>query len=192
MDGRQATAGRPTARALRPALTVRSATVDDAPAVADLVHRAYRADESRRGWTTEADLIGGQRTDTAMVRELVTAPGSVVLVGQEQDRLLVCCHLERRERSAYLGMFAVHPDGQGRGTGRAMLAAAEAHARRWAAEQIELTVLAQRPELIAWYERCGFALTGQEQQFPYGDPRFGLPRRDDLVLLGMSRRVGEA
>lgn len=170
---------------------LRPATVEDAEAVAALVHLAYRADESRRGWTTEADLIGGQRTDAAMVRDLVTSTAGVVLVADGTDgHLLACCHLERRPTSAYLGMFAVHPDAQGRGTGRAMLAAAEAYAEEeWGVELLELTVLSQRPELIAWYERCGFTLTGHTQAFPYGDSRFGLPRRDDLVLLGMARPV---
>ncbi|NCT91868.1 GNAT family N-acetyltransferase [Cellulomonas sp. APG4] len=169
------------------------ATVDDAPAVADLVHRAYRSDESRTGWTTEADLVGGQRVDAAMVSELVTSPTGVVLVAEDDDGLLACCHLERRDAVAYLGMFAVRPRHQGRGTGRAMLSAAEEHAARaWGAATLEISVINHRHELIAWYERCGFARTGVEHAFPYGDERYGLPQRDDLVLLEMVKRLGPA
>lgn len=168
-------------------LAPRVATVDDAEAVAALVHTAYRSDESRTGWTTEADLVGGQRVDAAMVRELVTSPTGVVLVADADDgTLLTCCHLERRDDVAYLGMFAVRPGRQGQGTGRLMLNAAEAHARdAWGARAVEISVINHRHELLAWYERCGFERTGVEHAFPYGDERYGLPRRDDLVLLEM-------
>lgn len=170
---------------------VRQADHADAEEVATLVHLAYRSEESRTGWTTEADLVGGQRTDATMVRGLVDAPGSVVLVADADDvPLVACCHLERRRAAAYLGMFAVRPGMQGRGFGRAVLDEAEAWAvRAWGVRRLEITVLDQRPELIAWYERCGFRRTGRDQPFPYGDERFGLPRRPDLVLAGMARPV---
>lgn len=178
----------------------RVATAEDAEAVADLVHAAYRSEESRQGWTTESHLVGGQRVDAAMVRALVAADDGVVLVLDEQpaepvgglapsDRLLACCHVERRPGSAYVGMFAVRPALQGRGLGRRMLAAAERQARAWDRATVELTVLDHRPELLAWYERCGFALTGVRHPFPYGDDRFGLPQRPDLALLGMIKQL---
>lgn len=166
------------------------ATTDDAAAVADLVHSAYRAQESRAGWTTEADLLGGQRVDTAMVLELVGRPDSVILIVRDPSSgtLLACCHLERRGSGAYLGMVAVRPGRQGRGLGRALLEEAQTWAgTTWGSLWWEITVLAQRPELIAWYERRGFVLTGEHQDFPYGDERYGIPRRADLVLLGMRK-----
>lgn len=168
-------------------LSPRPATGSDADAVASLVHAAYRSEESRTGWTTEADLVGGQRIDAAMVRELVASPTGVVLVGDgEAGALLSCCYLERRDDVAYLGLFAVRPGHQGQGTGRAMLTAAEAHVRgSWGSRALELSVINHRHELIAWYERCGFARTGVEHDFPYGDERFGLPRRDDIVFVEM-------
>jgi GNAT superfamily N-acetyltransferase len=175
-------------------LDVRAATVEDAEAIAALVHSAYRSEESRRGWTTEADLVGGQRADPAMIRHVVGLPDDVVLVAVADDGVpYACCHLERRDGGAYLGMFAVRPSVQGGGVGRGMLAAAERWARdHWGSGSLEITVLNHRPELMAWYERCGFRPTGEEHPFPYEDNRFGEPRRPDLVLLGMAKAIEPA
>jgi GNAT superfamily N-acetyltransferase len=174
------------------AMRARHATLDDVDAVVTLAHSAYRGETSRAGWTTEADLLDGGRTDAPMVRGLIEAECSVVLViddTSEPGALLACCHLERRPESAYLGLFAVRPGMQGRGVGTTMLAAAEALAREWGVSRLELTVLNHRPELLAWYERLGFAMTGHDTPFPYGDERFGIPRRPDLVLQGMAKRI---
>jgi hypothetical protein len=45
---------------------------------------------------------------------------------------------------------------------------------------MRMTVITIRDTLIAWYERRGYARTGELLPFPYGDQRFGLPQRDDL------------
>ena len=173
-------------------MDVRRASADDADAIVALAHSAYRGESSRAGWTTEADLLDGGRTDAPMVRELIAAEGSVILVADDDagpGALLACCHLQRRPDSAYLGLFAVRPGMQGRGVGSALLSAAEALARDWGVDRLELTVLNHRPELLAWYERLGFAMTGHDTPFPYGDERFGIPRRPDLVLQGMAKRI---
>lgn len=170
--------------------TVRVATVEDADAVTALVQSAYRGEESRAGWTTEAHLLAGQRTDPEMVRELVLAPASVILIADSDDALLACCHLKQQDDTAHLGMFAVRPGLQGRGTGRAMLRTAESYARRtWGVGTMALSVINHRHELIAWYERCGFARTGIVHKFPYGDERYGEPLRDDIVLLEMAKTL---
>ena len=185
--------GRPGRRHTSPVtIPVRTAGESDADAVAMLAQSAYRGEASRQGWTTEADLLDGQRADASMVAQLVATPGSLVLVVDDvaqPGRLLACCHLERRGEAAYLGLFAVRPDAQGQGVGTAMLAAAEAQARRWGALRLELTVLNHRPELVAWYSRCGFTITGDTVPFPYGDERYGVPRRDDLVLQVMTKAL---
>lgn len=168
---------------------LRAATAADAARVAALVHAAYRGEESRQGWTTESHLVGGQRVDATMVGELVAADDGVVLLLEDDGVLVGCCHVERRASSAYVGMFAVHPTLQGRGVGRRLLAAAEGQARGWDRATIELTVLDHRPELLAWYERCGFVLTGVRHPFPYGDERYGRPHRADLTLLAMAKQL---
>lgn len=159
----------------------RHAAAADIPAVVALVQSAYRGDSSRAGWTTEADLLDGQRIDPEGVAEAIARPGSRVLLFEQDDRLLACAHVERRGSAAYFGMFAVRPGQQGRGTGRRVLAEAERIAfRHWRVRRMTMSVIDVREDLIAWYERRGYRRTGKHEPFPYGDERFGIPRRDDL------------
>lgn len=163
-------------------LTFRAATTDDVAAIVALVQSAYRGDSSRAGWTTEAHLLDGRRTTPDDVADLVTATDSTVVLAERDGTLVACCHVERRDSRCYFGMFAVDPTRQGDGVGRQVLAHAEDLARRWACTVMEMTVIHQRTDLIAFYERRGYTDTGQRSPFPYGDERFGLPRRDDLAF----------
>ncbi|MGW4380397.1 GNAT family N-acetyltransferase [Kitasatospora sp. NPDC004531] len=159
----------------------RVAQSEDVPAVVALVESAYRGEASRAGWTTEADLLDGRRTDEAGVAELLARPESVVLLAERDGALLACCHVERRGAAGYFGMFSVSPAAQGGGLGRQVLARAEEWARTaWGVAEMEMTVIEQRADLIAWYERRGYTRTGVHEPFPYGDERFGIPLRDDL------------
>jgi GNAT superfamily N-acetyltransferase len=165
----------------RPAATFRLATPGDVAVIVPLVESAYRGDVSRKGWTTEADLLDGQRTDAAGVAELITKPGSCMLLAECDGALLACANLERRGEAGYFGMFSVRPDLQGAGIGRATLAEAERLARDdWHCREMHMTVISVRDELIAWYERRGYKRTGIHSPFPYGDERFGIPKRGDL------------
>jgi len=166
-------------------LRFRSAEMGDVPAVVALTQSAYRGDASRAGWTTEADLLDGQRTDAREVAELIANPNTILLLAERDGQLLASCVVERlsgeHAGDGYFGMFSVRPDLQGNGTGRALLAEAERVARdEWHARAMRMTVIDVRAELIAWYERRGYRRTGEYRPFPYGDPRFGIPRRDDL------------
>ena len=164
-----------------------SGDVDD---VVGLVQAAYRGPTSRQGWTTEADLLEGQRVEAAMVHELLDRPDALVLTARRSDSLVACCELQHRadDDAAYLGMFAVKPGLQGAGTGRAVLAEAERLVRRrWGVSRMLLSVIDLRLELIAWYERRGYTPTGESGDFPYGDERFGRPTREDLRFIVMAK-----
>jgi GNAT superfamily N-acetyltransferase len=166
-----------------PTIAFRLATLDDVGAIVDLVESAYRGERSKVGWTTEADLLAGQRTDTAGVTATISRPESRLLLASDAATgLLGCCQLERRSGGvAYFGTFAVRPGLQGGGLGKRLLAEAERQARDdWGATTMQMTVIAQRTELIAWYVRRGYHPTGETQPFPYGDERFGQPLRPDL------------
>jgi ribosomal protein S18 acetylase RimI-like enzyme len=166
--------------------TAAIATDADLDAIAALVNSAYRGDSSRAGWTTEADYLEGQRTDAERLREqLAATPGAVMLSFRDDDgSLLGSVWLEPRGTDAwYLGMFTIRPDLQARGLGRTLLAEAERFAKERGARRMRITVIQLREPLIAWYERRGFRATGEAVPFPYGDPRNGIPLRDDLQLL---------
>ncbi len=171
-------------------LTFRTASAQDVPALVALVESAYRGDASRAGWTTEADILDGQRTDPEAVAAVVGEPASVMLVAEADGALVACCQLEDRGGHAYFGMFAVSPSQQGGGLGRRVLAEAERLAReRWGAAEMHMTVISVRDDLIAWYVRRGYARTGRTSPFPYGDERFGLPKRDDLEFELLVKRL---
>jgi GNAT superfamily N-acetyltransferase len=171
--------------------TITVATAGDVGPLVALVNSAYRGASSYRGWTTEDHLVGGQRTDSAAIELNIGTPGQVILVLRDGDELGGCVLLEDLgNRTSYLGMLTVRPDLQAGGIGRRLLAAAEAWAvKHFGAEQIEMTVIELRRELIAWYERRGYRATGERRPFPYDDERFGQPKRGDLQFVVLRRRI---
>src|ERR1043165_2552522 len=102
-------------------LDVRSATLADAPALAALVNSAYRGDSSRAGWTTEADMLGGQRIDVEGLVDTIAKTGNVILLHEEDGLPVACVHLERTGDDCYLGLLTIKPTLQGHGLGRQML-----------------------------------------------------------------------
>jgi ribosomal protein S18 acetylase RimI-like enzyme len=172
-------------------LAFRFAQPADAAAIVALVESAYRGESSRAGWTTEADLLDGRRTDAEAISAVIAGPDSVMLLAGAGGQLVGCCQLERRPHAeAYFGTFAVRPGGQGQGWGGQILGEAERLARdEWGAGTMVMSVLDQRPDLIAWYERRGYRRTGETTPFPYGNERFGVPKRPGLAFAGLAKAL---
>ena len=173
------------------ALDLRPASEADFPAIIALTNRAYREAAGQTGWKVES-LVGGQRIDADLLRDDLVKPGAMLLIARDAggDPL---GHV-RLDAAAdgvwYLAMLTVSPDRQDAGLGRTLLAAAEAYARDHGAHRIRMSVIHQRTELIAWYERRGYVRTGETQPFPYGDRCFGAPTRDDLFFEMLERDLG--
>jgi len=169
----------------------------DYPAIVRLVNLAYRGTEGTpASWNVENGVLAGQRIDDSLLREGLAAKPEGHLLACRDDPaggLLGTVWLEpRAEGIWYLGMLAVRPDLQMRRLGSGLLAAAEDFAWERGARRIRMTVLSVRDVLIAWYQRRGYALTGETEPFPYGDQRYGTPLRDDLHFVVLEKDMGEA
>lgn len=167
-------------------LRFRNAVPADTQALVELVESAYRGDASKQGWTTEADMLDGRRTGVDDIEDCLNRPYSYILLAERplEDGsfdLLACAHVAIEDGAGYFGMFSVRPNLQGGGIGKALLAEAERIARdEWRLPAMRMTVIDIRDELIAFYERRGYRRTGIKKPFPYGDERFGRPKREDL------------
>lgn len=160
-----------------------------------LIESAYRGESSRAGWTTEADLLGGQRLDADMAAEVLAQPDTAVFAVPTSAEVVAGFDasvqvVRSGPREAYVGMFAVAPTQQGSGLGSALLTWAEDWARtQWQAERARMTVIRQRAELIDFYGRRGYHPTGETEPFPYGDERFGRPLREDLEFVVLAKAL---
>lgn len=147
---------------------IRPATLADLPALSLVIERAYRGDSARAGWTHEADLLSDARLETGELEAIVADPRQALITLFENGTPLGCVNVaDRGGGLAYLGLLCIEPGHQAEGLGRQLLAAAEAYARaQLGCRNIEMTVIEQRRELIAYYERRGWLRTGERRPFP--------------------------
>ncbi len=168
--------------------TARLASDSDVPVICALINSAYRGEESKQGWNSEADLIGGGRMDELTLAEMIAKDGNSFLVIEEDAGISACMLLERHEDYAYLGLLSVRPAAQATGLGKLMLAEAERFVTgEWGLHRIAISVVRQRTELVAWYERHGYRLTGKVWPFDINDERFGIPKVEGLEFAALEK-----
>ncbi len=164
------------------------AAANDVPELVVLVNSAYRGEGSKKGWTTEADLLDGIRTSEAGLAQQMEAPGVTILKFIDENNTIAgCVFLQLQTTELYLGMLTVAPGLQANGIGKKILAAAEAFGIEKGCKTVTMTVISVRHELIAWYERRGYYATGETRPFPTG-PEFGLPKQD-LSFIVMEKKI---
>src|SRR5699024_4711280 len=111
------------------ALHFRAAKAADLDGLLALVQSAYRGESSRAGWTTEADLLDGQRTDVADLQACLARADSMLLVAErpgdvdtDPAGIVACAYIapddDNPSEAAQFGMFAVRPQLQGSGVGK--------------------------------------------------------------------------
>ncbi len=160
------------------------ATVADIPALNKLINAAYRGEESKKGWTTEADLLDGTRIDEAVLGDLIQKPDTTFLKYEEDGILLGCVELRIDGKKLYLGTLSVNPNNQNKGIGKKLLQAGEDHALQVGCSTMTMTVIDSRHELINWYVRHGYTLTGERKPFIVPDERWGVPKKKlEFVVL---------
>ncbi len=163
---------------------IKFAVPDDAELISTLVNSGYRGEYSRQGWTTEVDLLDGTRIDAAGVREAINRPGTTVLKYLMDEKIVGCVELTVYDEKLYLGMLTVDPQLQAKGIGRSLIQFAEKFAQEKKLAAIFMTVISDRKELIAWYNRLGFLFTGETKPFDINDPVFGIPKKKlEFVVL---------
>jgi ribosomal protein S18 acetylase RimI-like enzyme len=143
-------------------MSIIPATLTDVPELTALINSSYRGESSKKGWTTEANLIGGQRIDNESLAEQMEDPNAVVLKNTDDTgKITGCVYLQKHGDKLYLGMLTVSPLLQANGLGRQLLHAAENYARSINYHTITMTVITTRTELVNWYERRGYQKTGE-------------------------------
>jgi ribosomal protein S18 acetylase RimI-like enzyme len=152
-------------------LTIASAVPADAPALKALLEAAYRGDSARLGWNHEADILDDERVAPGEIEGMLADPAVTFLLARDGATLVGCVAVTRKvthkdASPAYLGMLCVAPTLQSGGLGRRLLDAAEDHACALGITTMEMTVIEGRDALIGWYERRGYARTGETRPFP--------------------------
>jgi GNAT superfamily N-acetyltransferase len=171
-------------------MPITKALPTDIPALERLLNSAYRGEDSKKGWTTEADLLEGNlRTDAATLHKIMHEPGAVLLkYFNEQNELEGCVYLQKNANRLYLGMLSVSPLVQAKGIGQQLMNAAESYARDNSCSVIFMKVISVRHELVAWYERKGYQKTGATEPFPT-DNKFGTPTQKlEFIILEKNLR----
>ena len=155
-------------------LTIARVETADLGALTTLINNAYRGEA---GWTSEGAYLEGKRTTLADMETLFVRPDL---------ELFKCClpngdvvgfvSFQYRPDDLYLSLLSVSPECQDRGVGRKLLEFAETQARSLKKPAILITVVNIRTELISWYERRGYFITGNTKPFPIeaGEPRVAI------------------
>lgn len=165
-------------------MIISTASINDILELTNLVNNAYRGETAKKGWTNESHLLEGTRIDETMFHEYFNDPTITILKGiDKDDKIIACVHLQQQGNQLYLGMLTVKPELQTAGIGKTLLQSAEAHAKQLKCNTIKMSVISIRHELIAYYQRRGYFITGETIPFPNEREKFGKPKMDIELMM---------
>lgn len=167
---------------------ITKAAIADVSALNKLINSAYRGETSKKGWTTEANLLEGSRTTDAELTEIIQEKKNTILKFTENNQIIGCVLLIEKEDQLYLGMLTVSPELQNSGIGKKLLKQAEIHASALGLSKIVMTVISVREELISWYKRNGYVDTGAREPFPASDV-FSQTTNEPLEFIVLKKRI---
>lgn len=168
---------------------ITKATLENVSQLNTLINSAYRGESSKKGWTTEANILDGLRTTEEELSETILNPKNTVLKFTDNDQIIGCVLLVEKEKELYLGMLTVSPELQNSGVGKKLLQQAEIHAQSLGLPKIVMTVISVRDELIAWYKRNGYQDTGAKEPFPASDVHIPITE-EPLEFIVLEKKIG--
>ncbi len=145
---------------------IKKATLQQVNEITNLVNAAYRGETSKKGWTTEANILEGSRITETELTAILSDPKTNFLVYELQNKIIGTVALTNKKTEVYLGMLTIAPHLQNAGLGKKLLQAAEQWAQSLKIPKIVMTVISIRTELIAYYLRNGYVDTGKKEPFP--------------------------
>ncbi|MFV5685944.1 GNAT family N-acetyltransferase [Flavobacterium sp. GB2R13] len=167
---------------------ITKAIIADVSELNKLINSAYRGESSKKGWTTEANILEGLRTTELELTETIANTKNTILKFTENNQIIGCVLLVEKEPQLYLGMLTVSPELQNSGVGKKLLQQAEIHASELGLSKIVMTVISVREELIAWYNRNGYVATGAREPFPASDVHIPITNQP-LEFIVMEKRI---
>lgn len=166
----------------------RMALLDDGQDIVDLVNLSYRS-KAFNGWTSESDLVAGDRINLQQVKDLIKEENSFLFLAFYDDVFIGCVYLQLRDDIACIGMLTTHPKFQNIGIGKELLAFAETYAtQKYSIRVFEISVLSVRTELIQFYQRRGYEFFGKEALYPI-HANVGRPLSSDLKVSSFIKRI---
>lgn len=167
----------------------KEAVSEQAEEITALVNSVYRGENSKKGWTTEAYFLDGIRITSEKLREIISEKDSVVLLAMLNDEILGCVHLEKEKDFCWLGMLSVDVNYQMHGLGKIIIDKGEKYVKEtFGCNEMHMKVIGKRIELIDYYLRRGYKLTGEREDFLPSADTFGDPK-EPLYFVILSKQI---
>lgn len=163
-----------------PAPEIRLAQISDLQDISNLINLTYSGYSGKKGWTTEVDLISGQKVTPDSIKD------KECVIYKIEDKMVGCMFLQPKydTQSLYMYGLTVRPEYQKNKIGSKLLYAAEIATIAKRFKSIEITVLNKRTELLDWYKRRGYKDYGVRMPVP---ANIGIPKVKDLEFVVLAK-----